>query len=88
LHVFWVLLGGQLFNSRGALFPALKAIGFDTAQAAGAIIRIESESGEEILTFAPAKSYQSVVISSPELGNGSYILYSGGASDGASMDGL
>jgi hypothetical protein len=27
LHVFWTLLSGQLLNSRGALFPALKAIG-------------------------------------------------------------
>jgi hypothetical protein len=27
MHVFWVLLSGQLLNSRGALFPALKAIG-------------------------------------------------------------
>lgn len=62
--------------------------GFDTMQAAGTLIRIENESGEEILTFAPAKSYQSVVLSSPELGNGSYVLYSGGASSGSSMDGL
>jgi hypothetical protein len=62
--------------------------GFDTMQAAGTLIRIENESSEEILTFAPAKSYQSVVLSSPELGNGSYVLYSGGASSGSSMDGL
>jgi hypothetical protein len=27
LHVFWALLSGQLLPSRGALFPALKAIG-------------------------------------------------------------
>ena len=27
MHVFWALLSGQLLNSRGALFPALKAIG-------------------------------------------------------------
>jgi hypothetical protein len=62
--------------------------GFDTMQAAGTMIRIENENGEEILTFAPAKSYQSVVLSSPELGNGSYVLYSGGASSGSNMDGL
>ena len=29
LHVFWALLSGQLLNSRGALFPALKAIGLE-----------------------------------------------------------
>ena len=28
-HTFWALLGGQLLNSRGALFPALKAIGLE-----------------------------------------------------------
>ena len=29
LHVFWALLSGQLLNSRGALFPALQAIGLE-----------------------------------------------------------
>jgi hypothetical protein len=29
LHVFWALLSGQLLPSRGALFPALKAIGLE-----------------------------------------------------------
>lgn len=28
-HVFWALLSGQLLPSRGALFPALKAIGLE-----------------------------------------------------------
>jgi hypothetical protein len=31
LHVFWALLSGQLLSSRGALFPALKAIGLADA---------------------------------------------------------
>ena len=29
LHVFWALLSGQLLNNRGALFPALQAIGIN-----------------------------------------------------------
>ena len=29
MHTFWALLSGQLLNSRGALFPALKAIGLE-----------------------------------------------------------
>jgi len=29
MHVFWALLSGQLLSSRGALFPALKAIGLE-----------------------------------------------------------
>lgn len=87
---FFVAVGssGMAQNASASSTQYSVLYGFDTAQAAGAIIRIESESGEEILTFAPAKSYQSVVLSSPELGNGSYILYSGGTSDGASVDGL
>ena len=30
-HVFWALLSGQLLNNRGALFPALQAIGISDA---------------------------------------------------------
>lgn len=62
--------------------------GFDTTQAAGTMIRIENENGEEILTFTPAKSFQSVLLSSPELTSGSYTLYLGGTSNGTSVDGL
>jgi hypothetical protein len=29
IHTFWALLSGQLLNSRGALFPALTAIGLE-----------------------------------------------------------
>ena len=62
---------------------------FDSAQAAGTMVHIETESGEEVLTFVPAKQYQSVLLSSPELENGStYVLYSGGSSSGAVADGL
>ncbi len=31
LHVFWAMLSGQLLSSRGALFPALQAIGLPEA---------------------------------------------------------
>lgn len=42
-----------------------------------------------MLTFAPAKAYQSVVFFSPELEEGStYIVYSGGSSTGTVTDGL
>ena len=34
---------------------------------ANSLLTIKSESGEEIISFAPSKSYQSVIISSPEL---------------------
>ncbi|MBN1147186.1 MAG: carbohydrate-binding domain-containing protein [Anaerolineales bacterium] len=62
---------------------------FQSPQAAGTLVHIESQDGEEILTFAPAKEYQSIVLSSPELENGStYVIYSGGSSSGAVVDGL
>jgi hypothetical protein len=60
-----------------------------TVQAAGTMIHIETVSGEDVLTFVPAKEYQSVVFSSPELQEGeSYVVYTGGSSTGASVDGL
>jgi len=62
---------------------------FPSPQAAGTIVHVEAEGGEEILTFMPTKAYQSVVLSSPELENGStYVVYSGGSSTGAVTDGL
>jgi hypothetical protein len=62
---------------------------FASPQAAGVMVHIESETGEEILTFVPAKEYQSVLLSSPELENrATYIVYAGGDSTGTVIDGL
>jgi hypothetical protein len=62
---------------------------FPSVQAAGTMIHIEAENGEEILTFVPTKAYQSVVLSSPKLKNGTtYLVYSGGSSTGTVTDGL
>ncbi|MFL7794553.1 MAG: dockerin type 1, partial [Anaerolineae bacterium] len=62
---------------------------FASSQAAGTMFHIEAKSGEEILTFVPTKAYQSVVLSSPELENGStYVVYSGGSSTGTVTDSL
>jgi hypothetical protein len=56
---------------------------------AGTMVHIESEEGEDILTFVPSKAYQSLVVSSPELENGaSYVVYTGGSSSGTLADGL
>ena len=60
-----------------------------STQAAGTMVHIETESGQEVLTFLPTKQYQSVLLSSPELENGStYVVYSGGSSSGTVSDGL
>ena len=53
------------------------------------MVHLESENGEEILTFVPTKEYQSVVFSSAALRQASgYTLYSGGDSTGQQKDGL
>ena len=62
---------------------------FASAQAAGTMVHIETESGQDVLTFVPTKQYQSVLLSSPELENGStYVVYSGGSAGGTAADGL
>lgn len=62
---------------------------YSSVQAAGTMVHIESADGEDILTFAPAKAYQSVVVCSPDLKEGStYGVYSGGSSTGTVADGL
>ncbi|MCM3441856.1 carbohydrate-binding domain-containing protein [Metabacillus halosaccharovorans] len=58
-------------------------------QSAGTMIHLEDSDGKNIVSFTPAKDYQSVFISSPELTkDASYTLYSGGTSTGEEADGL
>ncbi|RDY28491.1 carbohydrate-binding domain-containing protein [Romboutsia weinsteinii] len=60
-----------------------------TSQEAGNIINIQSEDGKEILTFAPAKQYQSVIVSTPDIeSNKKYAVLVGGSSTGKSTDGV
>jgi len=60
-----------------------------SAQAAGSMIHIESESGAEVLTFVVTKSFETAVFSSPALENGAtYLVYTGGSSTGTATDGL
>lgn len=62
--------------------------GFDMAQSAGTLIHIADSSGNDVLTFMPTKTYQSVVIASPSLTTGSYTLFVGGTSSGTAADGI
>jgi hypothetical protein len=62
---------------------------FTSSQAAGTMVHIETESGQDVLTFVPTKEYQSVLLSSSELESGlTYVVYSGGSSSGTATDGL
>jgi hypothetical protein len=64
-------------------------VNFTSQYSAETIVHIETEDGEEILTFVPTKAYQSVVLCSPELEKGeTYMVYTGGSSTGAIADGL
>ncbi|MNP18227.1 hypothetical protein D3C76_1106990 [compost metagenome] len=64
------------------------AMTFPETQQAGTLVHLEDNAGNEILTFAPTKNYQSIVISSPDLKKGSYVLYTGGSSAGSATDGM
>lgn len=56
---------------------------------AGSIVHIESSSGQELLTFAPAKSNGSLVLSSADLPNGvTCNIYLYGSSSGTNTDEL
>lgn len=58
-------------------------------QPGGSLVHIQDSSGKEIITFMPARDFQSIAISSPELVAGqSYTVYTGGSSTGAALDGL
>lgn len=62
---------------------------YSSVQKAGTLISLLDEKGKPILSFAPAKDYQSIVISTPELEQGkTYTLYSGGSAGGNNTDGL
>ena len=57
--------------------------------AAGTLVNVTATSGESIVTFAPSKTFQSFVVSSPNLKKGaSYVISTGGSASGASADGL
>jgi hypothetical protein len=64
-------------------------VNFTSAIAAGTMIHIQTQAGEDVLTFVPTKVYQSVALCSPELQKGtSYAVYTGGSSTGTVVDGL
>ncbi len=63
-------------------------VGFDNTLAAGTLVHIQDSAGNELLTFAPSKEFQTIVFSSPELvTGGTYEVYTGGSSDGTVTDG-
>lgn len=64
------------------------SVEFAATHQAGTMVHLEDADGKGILTFTPAKSFQTVVVSAPELNGGSYTVYTGGSSTGTATDGL
>jgi hypothetical protein len=64
-------------------------VNFQTSYAAGTLIHIESSSGTNVVTFKASKLFQSVVVCSSSLSQGStYSVYVGGSCTGTLKDGL
>ncbi len=64
-------------------------VNLETIKDPGTLFHLVNQSGEEIFTFSSSRAYQSVIISSPELKDGTtYSIYIGGESTGFSSNGL
>ena len=64
-------------------------LSFQSALQAGTMVHIESEDGNNILTFVPTKRFQSIVLCSQYLeAGGTYLVYLGGTCTGTETDGL
>ncbi len=62
---------------------------FPRIQQAKQLIHLEYSAGDSLITFAPDKNYQTVVISLPDLRqNETYSIYGGGSASGTMADGL
>jgi hypothetical protein len=62
---------------------------FGSTLQAGTLVHIQSNAGEELLTFVPLKEFQSLVFSSPELEQGETVeIFVGGSSSGTAVDSL
>lgn len=62
---------------------------YTSTQKAGTLATLTDADGKPVLGFAPAKDYQTIVISTPALAQGNtYTLLSGGTSSTALSDGL
>jgi hypothetical protein len=64
-------------------------VNLSSSQPAGTLLHLAAQDGQGLLTFAPARTYQNIVFSSPELAQGeTYLLYIGGSATGEAVDGL
>ncbi|MDO5517781.1 MAG: hypothetical protein Q4F66_09510, partial [Clostridium sp.] len=60
-----------------------------SSQEAGTLVNIQDDSGKNIITFAPSKKFESIVISSPDLKTGeTYKVNVGGSITSSPENGL
>lgn len=84
-----IAAGGAGMAQSPSTTSTQNSVNIFTSLSSNTLVRIEDESGNEVITFAPTKNAQSVVISSPNIKtNGTYKVYTGGESSGTSSDGL
>jgi len=68
--------------------PSIK-VDFPASLPRETLFHLRTRDGEELLTYAPPRNYQSMVFSSPGLTAGTeYVVYTGGTSTGGAVDGL
>lgn len=61
---------------------------YSEVQSAGTLLNLSDSDGNSIVSYAPEKEYQTVLISTPALQTGStYLLSSGGEAEGTGTDG-
>ncbi len=62
---------------------------FRSTRAAGSLLQVQDSTGSAIATFAPARAYQTLLVSSPALKSGqTYTVVGGGTSSGVNQGGL
>ncbi len=62
---------------------------FNATQPGGTTVNIQDSAGQNVLTFTPAKDFQSIVVSSSALTSGeTYTVSTGGTATGSISDGL
>lgn len=60
-----------------------------SAQQGGTLFSLVNAAGEALVTYAPTRAYQSIVISTPDIVQGeTYTVIAGGSSSGTAVDGL
>lgn len=60
-----------------------------TSQSKNTLVHIEDQDGNELITFSPSKEYQSVIVSTPDIKDGStYKVYVGGKYEGDNENGI